>query len=202
LWANKNNIDKFYYPNSAERLISEGRLNLCQKNLTEFPEWTIYLTSLTELHLSNNQLTELPESIGNLTSLTGLRLHNNQLTELPESVGNLTNLTNLDIAGNPLKKLPKSIGNLINLEYLHICNECYISELPNTINQCVKLKNLDKIKIIIESNKWHKVLKENSADSFNSYIQTYPNGVHIIEATQLYKLRTSKVRKLFRDVFT
>ncbi len=151
LFANADNIQWLVcdYNNLTTLPESIGKLTqlthlFCDHNhLTSLPESIGNLSQLQVFHCNHNKLTTVPESIGNLQQLRRISLHNNQITHLPESIGNLQQLTHLCVSLNKLASLPISLGNLSQLESLSIGWNDDLTEFPDQLLKCKKLRSID-----------------------------------------------------------
>jgi hypothetical protein len=99
-------------------------LNLSGSKITSLPPSIGRLQNLKDLDLKSTEyLSNLPEETGDLTSLTKLNLSFVWITSFPPSIGRLQNLEYLDLSYTKcLSSLPEEIGNITNLEDLNLSN--------------------------------------------------------------------------------
>jgi len=89
------------------------------------------------------------DSIGNLKKLNTLIIYNNYneelslLKEIPKSLVDLTNLKTLYIVEQNVVTIPEEIGNIKNLEKLNISGQKLKSEIPTSLNNLKKLKEVE-----------------------------------------------------------
>jgi internalin A len=118
-----------------------GKLDLSNRKLMEFPPEILQLTDLTWLELKDNKLTALPPEIGQLIELGTLAVERNMLTALPPEIGQLNNLYQLWFEQNQLTELPPEIGQLTKLGSLWLGGN-QLTELPPEIGQLINLNTL------------------------------------------------------------
>lgn len=163
------------------------RLNLSNKELTEFPIEILKLKELRYLILDSNQITNIPFQINELKKLKYLSLSNNNIQEVPSSLGDLIDLRFLYLDYNKITVLPSGFFKLANLEELFINNNKLV-EIPPGI------KVLRELEILFASNN----LFENIPDEIgylynlerlsfsNNHIKDLPE--HFYELTNLKTL--------------
>ena len=111
---------------SIEEAVEQARiaghlwLDLCKRELQQFPLEICTLTGLKILDLRENQIQELPEEIENLTSIEHINLGDNSLTSLPPQIGKLKALRSLRLMNNRITQLPDEIQELDNLTELDL----------------------------------------------------------------------------------
>lgn len=110
--------------------------------LETVPEELLRFTNLVYLDLSKNKLTELPSEFGNLKKLRWLSVEKNKLSTGINEIFQLTQLRYLNIGKNEFDYLPVSIGYMSSLEVFSLWANP-ISELPQEIMNCKKLKQVD-----------------------------------------------------------
>jgi len=118
------------------------KLNLCRKNLTEFPSNIKYLTNLEILWLNNNQIKVIPPEIKYLTKLKTFSIIQNQVSIIPPEIKYLTNLQILSFSSNIIKIIPSEIKFLVNLQYLDFTLN-RITRIPPEICFLTKLWGID-----------------------------------------------------------
>ncbi|CAM6037255.1 unnamed protein product [Sphagnum compactum] len=119
------------------------------RHLQTFPlEWRTNgkkVLAVRRLSLNDNNLKTLPTKISAPNMQTLLLSHNEQLEDLPNGFlkGIQQNLKVLDLSFNKsLKALPKGLNNFKHLIYLDLGNCQGLEELPTSIGELEKLKNL------------------------------------------------------------
>ncbi|KAG6766936.1 hypothetical protein POTOM_028114 [Populus tomentosa] len=113
-------------------------------DLEELPTGFCDLVLLRKLSITNcHKLLALPEDMGNLLDLEVLRLNSCiELTGLPGTIGRLHKLQILDLSEClSVKELPEQIGQLHDLRK-HYMIECSSCELPSSVENLVRLKEV------------------------------------------------------------
>ncbi len=182
LFINQSQLTKL--PKWLANLTNLSELSLQENKLRELDNFIISnLKNLAILDISNNQFVEVPKSIINIKNLNNLNISNNQLKSLPTWIDICTKLAFFNISNNKITEIPKSIGNLKKLENFDLENN-QILKLPNSIDN-LNLKDdnsyndsIDRIKekIIKENNTWERIKEENTKNSYEDYLNQYPNG--------------------------
>lgn len=85
------------------------KLDLSNRNLTEFPSITTLDKKIRFLDLSNNNIEEIPTNIGELKELKNLYLNNNRISQLHTGILKVKSLRCLYLYDNPMKNLPNFI---------------------------------------------------------------------------------------------
>ncbi len=106
------------------------------------------LKKLKKLDVSGNGLTKIPKELYDLTGLTALDLGTNSIAKIPEGIGKLKQLKVLKLNSNwgnslDVTHLMAEIHLLQNLKVLHLWSCQSVKSIPNTINQCGQLRELD-----------------------------------------------------------
>lgn len=72
-----------------------------------------------------------------------LNLSGSGILALSENVSELILLRHLNLSGTSIQKLPESIGQIYGLERLNVNNCSRLEELPDNLNQLIKLRHID-----------------------------------------------------------
>lgn len=119
-----------------------SKLDLSNRNLSEFPLEILDLKNLRKLNLSNNKLTTIPREIEKLKNLELLDLSNNNINNFYSKICSLKKLKTLNVNNNRIKTIPKQIEKLENLKILQIANNNLYS-LPQSFEKLVNLQKLN-----------------------------------------------------------
>ncbi|SKC12373.1 Leucine rich repeat-containing protein [Soonwooa buanensis] len=119
-----------------------SKLDLSNKNLTDFPTEIFKYKNLRSINLSNNKIKNIPPKITQLKSLRTLDISYNQLSNVYAKVCDLPNLRILNLNNNKLKSLPTQFGQLKKLISLHIANN-QLQNIPKEIFSLSNLRELD-----------------------------------------------------------
>jgi Leucine-rich repeat (LRR) protein len=116
------------------------KLNLSNKNLTQFPNEILALTDLEYLDLSNNNLTDIPSGISKLKKLKYLSLNNNSIDSIPVSLFTINSLELLKLEYNSdTLFMPSNVNMLSNLKTFWVSG---VKELPSTFWELSQLQNI------------------------------------------------------------
>lgn len=142
-----------------------GILELCARNLKEFPEHPedCELIDVFECDISKNRFTELPPVICEFVMLERLNCHRNSIRSVPDT-SRLTSLTWLNLSKNHLQKLPEhicclplqvlivsnnrlscipdGICHLKHIQYLNLSSN-ELTSLPSSIGELSTLRELN-----------------------------------------------------------
>ncbi|XP_033096129.1 leucine-rich repeat-containing protein 63-like isoform X2 [Anneissia japonica] len=116
-------------------------LSLKAHFISELPEITPLMRSLTYLNLSFNDFWDLPPEILNLKQLEVLKMRNNPIKELPQDIYKLKKLRTLVVSFCLISSLPMSLYTL-PLQFLDLSYN-RISYLPNELKQLKQLRALN-----------------------------------------------------------
>jgi len=130
-------------PAGIEKLIQLEELVLQNNGLKSIPKRLLRLKKLKRLNLMMNNLESLPENIHRLENLEELNLFYNKLRSLPENIVHLGKLKVLQLSQNDLINLPYHLGRLRNLEVLSVSSNIGFQNLPFSVYDLPRLKELD-----------------------------------------------------------
>lgn len=124
------------------RSMSDGKLILCNCELTSLPAELAQVEGLVSLNCNYNSLQFLPAWLGSCQALEELYCELNLLETLPPELGECENLRWIDCGYNNLTSLPAELGNCQKLKFLqaHYNN---LTTLPISLGQCELLEDLD-----------------------------------------------------------
>lgn len=178
-------------PNEIGNLLHLKTLDLHRNAIQSIPSSIGLLQDLKTLDLSGNSLKNLPDEIGEIESLHTFNLNCNKLTSVP-SLEKAKHLARLDLSHNELTSLPdgifkleflsefkashNSIGclgeDVSSLQALKVLDMSYnkIIELPASLANCFKLKDLNLKENQIKDNRLTKLINQCSTKAILDYV--------------------------------
>jgi Leucine-rich repeat (LRR) protein len=181
-----------HIPDEIGNLVNLKNLDFSNNNLEILPSSMSNLVELTTCNLSGNKLTKL-FPLEKLTKLAILELSRNKFTTLPDDIysPSLEKLAQINASFNEIESLSENISDLPSIKVLNLQNN-NLTELPCTLYNCAKLKDLLVKENKIKDNRLKKLIEQNKVKGVNDYLCRIYNTKYVENAQNKKELEKKK----------